>query len=51
MCASCGCGQPHDDHGDKRNLTLKHLEDAAKSAGTEVKQVVENLRKAVAGQG
>jgi SPP1 gp7 family putative phage head morphogenesis protein len=27
-CLSCGCGLPHDDHGDKRNITLDDVEAA-----------------------
>ena len=50
MCVSCGCGKADDDHGDKRNLTMKHIEDAAKAAKAEAKDVVENIRKAVAGK-
>ena len=48
MYVSCGCGKADDDHGDKRNLTMKHIEDAAKAAKSDPKGVAENIRKSVA---
>ena len=47
MCVSCGCGKADDDHGDKRNLTMKQIEEAAKAAKSDAKGVAENIRKAV----
>ena len=29
MCLSCGCGEPDDNHGDRRHLTLEMLKEAA----------------------
>jgi hypothetical protein len=46
MCVTCGCGEYENDHGDKRNITLKGLEDAAAAAGTTVQQVAQNIQKA-----
>lgn len=44
MCASCGCGKPNEDHGDKSNITLADLEQAGKAAGVSASQVADNLK-------
>ena len=43
MCVSCGCGQPNDDHGDSRNITLDDLNKAAEAAGTTRARVLQNI--------
>ena len=43
MCISCGCGNPDDDHGDARNITLKDLDQAAEAAGTTRHRVLQNI--------
>ena len=43
MCLSCGCGQPNDDHGDSRNITLDDVDQAAKAAGTTRDKVLQNI--------
>ncbi|MER3436549.1 MAG: hypothetical protein C4346_02375 [Chloroflexota bacterium] len=47
MCLDCGCGQPHDDHGDPRHITLERLEQAAEASGISVTDVVHNLQEGV----
>jgi hypothetical protein len=47
MCASCGCKQLDDDHGDSRHLTMQDLEAAAEAAEISVDEVVQNLEDAV----
>ena len=47
MCASCGCGMPHENHGDAANITLDDIERAAESAGITAGQVAENIRTSV----
>lgn len=44
MCASCGCGVPNDDHGDKANITLNDIERAAKAAGVSASQAADNIK-------
>ncbi len=45
MCLSCGCNAPDDDHGDKRNITTKSLEEAAKAGEVDsTAKVVENIQ-------
>ena len=43
MCISCGCGDPDDDHGDSRNLTLNDIDQAAMAAGTTRDKVLQNI--------
>ncbi|HVB23911.1 MAG TPA: hypothetical protein VNG51_18390 [Ktedonobacteraceae bacterium] len=43
MCISCGCGNPDDDHGDARNLTLNDIDQAAIAAGTTRDKVLQNI--------
>jgi hypothetical protein len=50
MCVSCGCGKYQDDHGDKRHITMKGLQDAAAAAGIAVDEVAENIDEAVASE-
>jgi hypothetical protein len=47
MCLSCGCGDPQDDHGDPRRVTLKNLSDIAVSDGISVAKVAKRIRKGV----
>jgi hypothetical protein len=46
MCVSCGCGEYENDHGDKRNITMKSLEEAAAAGGTSVEKVAQNIQEA-----
>ena len=46
MCISCGCGQFNDDHGDRRNITMDDLEQAAVASGLSVDEVAENVSQA-----
>lgn len=43
MCVSCACGSPNDDHGDKRNITMNQLEQAAEAANIGVDEVCQNI--------
>jgi hypothetical protein len=46
MCLSCGCNAPDDDHGDKRNITTKSLQDAAQAGGVNsAQEVVKNIQQ------
>ena len=46
MCVSCACGKPNDDHGDKRNITMNQLEEAAQAAGVSIGDVCQNIEAA-----
>lgn len=50
MCVSCGCGAPNDDHGDRRNITMEQLEEAASAANVSTREVAQNISKASSGQ-
>ena len=43
MCLSCGCGEPHDDHGDSRHITLADLEKAAEAGEVSVEEAAKNV--------
>ena len=43
MCMSCGCGNPNDDHGDSRNITLNDIDQAAIAAGTTRDRILQNM--------
>lgn len=45
MCLSCGCGEPHADHGNPANITLQDLEAAARAGNVDTKQAAENIQK------
>ncbi len=42
---SCGCGEPHENHGDKRNIVYADLKKAADASRTSVKETVQNIRQ------
>ena len=45
MCLSCGCNEPDNDHGDKRNITMSSLEAAAKAGEVRsTAEVVKNIQ-------
>jgi hypothetical protein len=43
MCLSCGCGEPNENHGDHRNITLDQLEESAKAADISTEQAAQNI--------
>ncbi len=43
MCMSCGCGEPHEDHRDARNITYSDLKKAADASKIPVKKAVKNI--------
>src|SRR5215216_4179371 len=45
MCMSCGCGEPHETHGDKRNIVYEDLKKAADASKIPVKEAVQNIEK------
>ena len=46
MCASCGCGELNEDHGDERHITLQDLQGAADAADISLDEVSQILREA-----
>lgn len=45
MCLTCGCGQPHDDHGDPAHITYQGLKNAAEAARISVEEAASNLQQ------
>jgi len=45
MCMSCGCGEPHERHGDKRNIVYADLKAAGAASKISVKEAVQNIHK------
>jgi prepilin-type processing-associated H-X9-DG protein len=43
MCMSCGCGEPHERHGDKRNIVYADVKNAADASKISVKDVTPNI--------
>jgi hypothetical protein len=50
MCLSCGCGIPDEDHGDRKNITMTDIEDAADAAGLTVDEVLDNIETTLYGR-
>jgi hypothetical protein len=48
MCLSCGCGEPHDDHGDPANITYEDLKRAADAAEVSEEQAADNIKAGLA---
>ena len=46
MCLSCGCGVPHDNHGDARHITLEMLAAAAEAAQISADEAAHNIVEA-----
>ena len=47
MCISCGCGDANNTHGDRRNITLRDLDEAAQAAGTTRDRIIQNIARGV----
>jgi hypothetical protein len=45
MCMSCGCGEPHESHGDKRNIIYADPKKAGDASRISVKEAVRNIEK------
>jgi hypothetical protein len=45
MCMSCGCGEPHESHGDERNITYADLKKAGEASKISVQKAVRNIEK------
>lgn len=50
MCLSCGCGEPDDNHGDARHITLDMIQAAAEAAEVSVDQAAHNIVDALHAQ-
>ncbi len=48
MCLTCGCGQPHEDHGNPDNFTYEDLQKAAEAGGVSVTDAAKNIQDGMA---
>lgn len=48
MCLSCGCGNPNENYGDNRHITMKDLDQAAQAADISRDQALQNMTRTVA---
>ena len=49
MCLDCGCGEPENDHGDHRHLTLADLQAAADASGVSLAVAAANILRTITG--
>ena len=47
MCMNCGCGQPHEDHGKRENLTAADLRRAAGANDQTLRESAQHIVEAV----
>jgi ABC-type transporter Mla subunit MlaD len=47
MCLNCGCGQPEDDKGDSRNITLSTLKAASDATGQSLHETIDHMERAL----
>lgn len=47
MCMNCGCGQPHDDHGTRENITAEELQRAGAANGQSLRESAQHIVEAV----
>lgn len=47
MCMNCGCGQPHDDHGNAANITADELQQAGDANGQSMRESAQHILEAV----
>jgi len=45
MCLDCGCGEPHDDHGDASHITYEDLKKAADASEISVEEAAKNIQE------
>ncbi len=45
MCLSCGCGEPQENHGDPRNITMQKLEESAEAANISAEEAARNINE------
>lgn len=47
MCLNCGCGQPHEDHGNPANITATDLEAAGEANGQSLRESAQHIVETV----
>jgi len=47
MCLNCGCGEPNNDHGDTRNITLDDVNAASQATGQSLHETIDHMERAL----
>ena len=47
MCMNCGCGQPHEDHGNPANITATDLQRAGDANHQSIRQSAQHILETV----
>lgn len=47
MCMNCGCGQPHEDHGNPANITADELRRAGDANGQSLRESAQHILETV----
>ena len=47
MCMNCGCGQPHEDHGNEANITADALRRAGDVNGQSLRESAQHILETV----
>ncbi len=47
MCMNCGCGLPHEDHGNAANITAEGLRQAGDANGQSLRESAHHILEAV----
>jgi hypothetical protein len=47
MCLDCGCGEPNENHGDSRHITMDSIRSAAQASEISVDEVAKNISDGV----
>jgi hypothetical protein len=47
MCMNCGCGMPHEDHGNPANITAHDLRAAGDANGQSLRESAQHIIEAV----
>ena len=48
MCMNCGCGQPHEDHGNPANITAAELRRAGEANDQSLRESAQHIIETVA---
>lgn len=47
MCMNCGCGQPHEDHGKRANITAEDLQRAGEANDQSLRESAQHILETV----
>lgn len=47
MCMTCGCGQPHESHGNSDNIVYEDLKKAADAENISPEEALKNMQDSI----